>query len=109
MENSAQIFSLALGIQKPWEIREISFDKETHQLDIYLGFIKGSKFKMKDGQEYTAYDTVDRKWQHLNFFENKCYLHASVPKVKQADGKMKTQAVPWARKGSGFTLLFEAF
>jgi len=29
--------------------------------------------------------------------------------VKQADGKLQTQAVPWARKGSGFTLLFEAF
>jgi transposase len=29
--------------------------------------------------------------------------------VKQTDGGIKTQEVPWARKGSGFTLLFEAF
>ncbi len=45
----------------------------------------------------------------LTFFQHKCYLHAKVPRVMQSDGKIKTQEVPWARKGSGFTLLFEAF
>jgi transposase len=64
---------------------------------------------MDDNQEYTAHDTVERTWQHLDFFQHKCYLHAKVPKVKQANGNIKTYPVPWARKGSGFTLLFEAF
>jgi len=109
MENSEQIFSIALGLQEPWSIKEIIFDKENSILNIYLQFTKGSKFKMEDDIEYTAYDTVERSWQHLNFFQHKCYLHAKVPKVKQSDGKIKTQVVPWARKGSGFTLLFEAF
>ncbi len=108
MQNSEQIFAMALG-STPWFIREIKFDKETSRLDIYLSFTKGYKFEMDDGKEYTAYDTVERSWQHLNFFQHVCYLHARVPKVKQADGRIKTQAVPWARKGSGFTLMFEAF
>ncbi|RLD93142.1 MAG: ISL3 family transposase [Bacteroidetes bacterium] len=109
MQNSEQIFAMALGLSTPWFIREIKFDKETSRLDIYLSFTKGYKFEMDDGKEYTAYDTVEKSWQHLNFFQHVCYLHARVPKVKQADGKIKTQAVPWARKGSGFTLMFEAF
>jgi len=109
MQNSEQIFAMALSLGKPWFIREIKFDKETSRLDIYLSFTKGYKFEMDDGKEYTAYDTVERSWQHLNFFQHVCYLHARVPKVKQADGRIKTQAVPWARKGSGFTLMFEAF
>jgi transposase len=109
MQNSTEIFSIALGLQEPWYIKEVVFDKENFQLDIYLAFTKGYSFKAEDGGEYTAHDTVERSWQHLNFFQHKCYLHAKVPKVKQADGKVKTQAVPWARKGSGFTLLFEAF
>ena len=109
MQNSEQIFAMALSLGKPWFIREIKFDKETSRLDIYLSFTKGYKFEMDDGKEYTAYDTVEKSWQHLNFFQHVCYLHARVPKVKQADGKIKTQAVPWARKGSGFTLMFEAF
>jgi hypothetical protein len=46
---------------------------------------------MEDGNLYTAHDTVERKWQHLNFSQHTCYLHARIPKVKQSDGKIKTQ------------------
>jgi transposase len=109
MQNSTEIFSIAIGLQEPWFIKEVLFDKTQMQLDIYLAFTKGYKFETEDGCSYTAHDTEERVWQHLNFFQHKCYLHAKVPKVKQADGKVKTQSVPWARKGSGFTLLFEAF
>lgn len=109
MQNSTEIFSIALGLQEPWHINQVIFDKENQQLDIHLSFTRGYKFKAEDGEEYTAHDTIERRWQHLNFFQHKCYLHAKVPKVRQSDGKAKMQAVPWARKGSGFTLLFEAF
>lgn len=100
---------IALGLVSPWSIQELTFNKETSQLDIYLVFTKGHQFKMSDGESYTAHDTIERKWQHLNFFQHKCYLHAKVPRVKQSDGKITAQPVPWARKGSGFTLLFEAY
>lgn len=109
MENSEQIFTLALGISEPWKIDKVNFDQSSSRLDIYLKFTRGHKFKMKDGNKYTAHDTVSKKWEHLNFFQHKCYLHANVPRVKQSNGKIETQPVPWARKGSGFTLLFEAF
>lgn len=109
MENSAQIFALALGLSSPWIIEKVNFDQETSRLDIYLKFERGTKFLMTDTNQYTAHDTVERQWEHLNFFQHRCYLHAKVPRVKQKDGKIQTQPVPWARKGSGFTLLFEAF
>jgi len=109
MENSAQIFALALGLSSPWRIEDVKFDQETSRLDIYLKFDRGTKFLMNDTKEYTAHDTVAREWEHLNFFQHRCYLHAKVPRVKQKDGKIQTQPVPWARKGSGFTLLFEAY
>jgi len=34
MQNSEQIFAMALSLDKPWFIREIKFDKETSRLDI---------------------------------------------------------------------------
>lgn len=52
---------------------------------------------------------MDRTWQHLNFFQHKCYLHARVPRVRKSDNKVVLVDVPWARKNSGFTLLFEAY
>lgn len=109
MQNSTEIFSIALGLQAPWYIKEVIFDKESSQLDIHLAFTKGYKFKGDDGAEYTAHDTIERSWRHLNFFQHQCYLHTKVPRIKQSDGNIKTQPVPWARKGSGFTLLFEAY
>ena len=111
MENSALIFEIALGLSKPWFVKNIKFEEvnNTRGLHIYLDFETGFKFAQEDGFEYSAYDTVDREWQHLNFFEHKCFLHARVPRVKDKAGKVQIQEVPWARKGSGFTLLFEAF
>lgn len=107
MDNSAKIFEIALGLSSPWQVKSVTFDNGT--LDIWLEFPRGHKFLSEDGEHYTAHDTVERTWQHLNFFQHKCYLHAKVPRVKQKDGKIKTQEVPWARPQSGFTLLFEAF
>ncbi len=111
MENSKEIFSIALGLEVPWQVLSVYFkeNNNTRELHIDLSFQRGNQFVSADGNSYTAYDTVDRTWQHLNFFEHKCFIHASVPRVKQKDGKVVTQQVPWARKGSGFTLLFEAY
>jgi len=107
--NSEEIFTYALGLEDPWFIKDITFDKSHSRLDIYLGFTRGHRFDIGDGHSSTAHDTVNRSWQHLNFFQHNCYLHAKVPRVKQSNGSIKTQSVPWARPNSGFTLLFEAF
>ncbi len=109
--NSTEIFKIALGLIHPWEVSSVVFEGKVNEreLHIYLSFVRGSKFKGEDNKAYTAHDTVERKWQHLNFFEHRCYIHAKVPRIRQADGKVITQPVPWARAGSGFTLLFEAY
>lgn len=111
--DSTQIFALALNLAEPWSVTELKLQKpeglKRGQLDIYIDFAPGSKFKDENGVECGVYDTEDRTWQHLNFFEHTCFLHARVPRVRQGDGKVKTVQVPWARPGSGFTLLFEAY
>jgi transposase len=109
--DSREIFELALNIEEPWYIDNIqmvtSEDKITGRIDIYIDFKRGYKFKDTNGKETTAYDTDERTWQHLNFFQHKCYIHARVPRIKTENEGIKTLEVPWARQGSGFTLLFE--
>jgi transposase len=81
---------------------------------VYIDFKRGSVFEYIDTdsrQEFKdlkAYDTKDKIWRHLNFFEHECYLHARVPRVKLADGKVKLIQTPWEGLSNGFTLLFEA-
>jgi len=111
--NSKEIFSLALNLQSPWFIEDIVLDKEESglfgKLTIRIDFEKGAKFVMPDGQAYTAYDTVSKTWQHLNFFEHECFIVARVPRVQDKEHNIQIIQVPWARPGSGFTMLFEAF
>lgn len=111
--NSTEIFAMALNLESPWFIKDIKLEKagrlKRGQLDIYIDFKPGAKFKDDQGVMCGGYDTEERTWQHLNFFEHTCFLHARVPRIRQSSGEVRTVVVPWARPGSGFTLLFEAF
>ncbi len=73
MENSSLIFEIALGLSSPWYVKNVSFEENNlkRELHIHLDFKKGFKFKQEDESESVAYDTVERKWQHLQFFEHK--------------------------------------
>jgi len=66
--NSEEIFTIALSLEDPWFIKEVKFDTSNSRLDIYLGFTKGYRFATEGDNFSTAHDTVERNWQHLNFF-----------------------------------------
>jgi transposase len=51
---------------------------------------------------------VDKTWRHLDFFQHRALLHARLPRVRCPEHGVRLVSVPWARPGSGFTLLFEA-
>lgn len=108
-----ELFQQALHINSPWLIKSIDFNAEEKRLDIQIDFKRGSTFADPDAgdnevKHYKAYDTVQKTWQHLNFFEYECHLHARVPRIKRDDGKVRLIPTPWEGKISGFTLLFEA-
>lgn len=110
--NSDALFGMALGLQAPWQITGVSFTAEEssrNELRLQIGFAPGSKFKDETGADCAVHDTVERQWQHLNFFEHHCFLDCKVPRITTSEGKVRTVEVPWARTQSGFTLLFEAF
>jgi transposase len=112
MENSKKLFEIALNLQEPWYIKDVKFNpssKGIGQLDIFVDFTKGAKFKDDNGILCPVHDTVEKKWQHLDFFQHNCFLHARVPRIKNEAGNVRLVQVPWARANSGFTLLFEAF
>jgi len=109
--NSEYLFKIALGIESPWEIKDIKLDnlKSGKELNIDIDFKRGSQFPDETGELCEVHDTIKKTWRHLNFFEHACYLHCRVPRIKTKDGKVKLVEVPWSRAGSGFTLLFEAY
>jgi len=103
------IFEAALSISSPWFISEMSFNEELKRLDIHIDFETGTHFPIEvNGEEYPVYDTREKMWRHLNFFEHECYLHCRVPRVYTGSG-YKLVSPPWSGRSNGFSLLFEAF
>ncbi len=103
------LFTVALGLTPPWEVRDLRFSVEAKRLDIVVDFEKGASFPCPVcGAPSKAHDTEERTWRHLDFFQHAAYLTARVPRCKCYEHGVKAVPVPWARTGSGFTLMFEA-
>ena len=107
--NNEQLFKLALGLQAPWIVAKTEFRIEGGTKSMHITLDHRSGHFVSGTGHSTVHDRVERTWRHLNFFEHECYLHCRVPRVYDQDDPVKQVDVPWARTGSGFTLLFEAF
>ena len=114
MFSTKDLFAKALGIEAPWFIDRMGFDPVGGKLDIWIDFKPGSLFRYVDPEKgidgmFKAYDTTEKTWRHLNFFQHVCLLHARIPRVDIGDGKYRQVSPPWDGLAHGFTLLFEAF
>ena len=103
------IFQAALGLEDPWFIAESRFDVEAKRLDIDISFAPDARFDCPCCGEAgcRVYDARPLTWRHLDFWQHTTYLNARVPRVRCDACGVKKVRVPWAREGSGFTLLFE--
>jgi len=100
-----------MGLQAPWMVTRSAFSVEDGRLDLYVDFPPGSRFVCAEcGREgCPVHDTTDETWRHLDFFQHRTFVHARVPRSICPQCGVRKVAVPWARAGSGFTLLFEAY
>lgn len=104
------LFTAALGLQAPWSVSEVDLNTGKRRIDFT---VTCGAHKLAcphcGASEQGIHDRVDQQWRHLDSFQFEAWLHAQVPRVKCASfGKTMQVEVPWARPGSGFTLLFEA-
>jgi transposase len=104
------LFTAALGLGDPWRVTSVEFDAERKRLDLRVDFARGARFACPecDAPGLKVHDTDAKSWRHMDFFQHQAYLTARVPRVECPQHKVRLVAVPWARPGSGFTLLFEA-
>lgn len=106
-----QMFGAALGLSAPWQVMSVEFDRQAGRLEIGLDFPRGARFSCPiedcSNGACPVHDTTEKTWRHLDFFEHQAFLSARVPRTSCAEHGIHLVAVPWARPGSGFTLLFE--
>jgi transposase len=104
------LFTVALGLQPPWQVADIRFDAQAGEIHFDVACTQSRlACPVCAAAAQPVHDRKARTWQHLHFFQYRAYVHAEVPRVRCGQcGKTTQMPVPWARSGSGFTLLFEA-
>ena len=104
------VLALGLGMRPPWRLvgQRLDTGKQPHELHLDVSAERGSLFACPAcGKACKAHDFAEVTWRHLNFFQHHCYITAKVPRTDCPEHGVLRISVPWARKGSRFTLLFE--
>lgn len=95
-----------LNITTDFSIAEI-YKEESPEKKIEIHLNYNLKSFLKEGKEYKLYDyTPMRKWQHLSWFDYKCYIVCRLPRYIDEEGKVKVIDISFAPKGKGYTHLF---
>ena len=110
------LFTQSLGIEEPWYVSSVEFSRAQKRLDIQLEYNKNSRFPCPKcgGMNTNIYDRKEHTWRHVNYFEHQTHLHAKVPRVWCHDCSCEDSGVwlvdvPWSRKQSHFSKLFDAY
>lgn len=107
--NANKLFEMALGLGGGWKVVKSELEAGSRQLRIWLDFEAGARFPCPEcGEPCPAHDTAEKRWRHLDFWQHRTELVARVPRTRCGQHGVLQAAVPWAREGSGFTLMMEA-
>jgi transposase len=106
----SDIFTLGLGLAAPWRVvgQRLETDKQPNELHLAVAADPGARFPCPTcGRLCKPHDYKETSWRHLNFFQHACIVSARVPRADCPEHGVLRINLPWARAGSGFTLLFE--
>ena len=103
-----RIFARIMGIKAPWRVKEVRLSVPEQQLEVELSRGKGRLRCPECGKACAGYDSRVRRWRHLDTQQMRTVVVAEVPRVKCAEHGVRLIEVPWAERGSRYTVAFEA-
>ncbi len=102
------LYQTILGLSEPWAVERVELREAEQAVHVFVEATAGTSFTCPDcGTVVPVYDHAERRWRHLDTCQFTTLLVARVPRVQCGTHGVKTVRVPWAEKGSRFTLLFE--
>lgn len=108
---SQDMCKTVLEVEEPWKLTHMELDHQEQVWHLHLDFERGAWFACPLCSEpCKAYDSSQKKWSHLDFWDWKTLMHARMPRVKCTSCDKIIQVYgKWARPLSRFSLLFEAW
>lgn len=98
--------NLLLHNDNNWEIELVSCSDADEEIYVKLHY--RWKEVTVNGESYAIYDyRHERDWRHLDLWQYKTYLKASIPRYVDSKGKVVSVEVPWALPNSRMSWLME--
>lgn len=95
-----------LGISIDFEISNI-VKEETPAKVITISLKYSKTYYSKGDTNFNLYDKMpERKWQHLSWFDYKCYVSCSLPRYVDIGGRVRIIETSFAEKNKGYTQIF---
>jgi transposase len=102
------LYQTILGLTAPWTVERVELREADEAVDVWVAATPGTGFPCPHCAAVAPiHDHVERRWRHLDTCQFQTLLCARVPRVACPTHGVTTVPVPWAARGSRFTLLFE--
>jgi transposase len=103
------LYARILGLAAPWEVTDVKLNAKSGEICVTVSGRRDATFVCpKCNKRCSGYDSLPRRWRHLDTCQFKTILAADVPRVSCPEHGVIQVHVPWAESGSRFTALMEA-
>src|SRR5580704_9721934 len=97
-----------LNLGDDYSIESLEKDDGEETITINIKYNKG--YYSESGEQYRLYDLApERTWQHLGWFQYRCYIICRLPRYIDKEHKVKTIQPTFANSMKGYTLLFAKY
>jgi transposase len=105
-----EFFEQVLGLEEPWRVKDIKLDMASSKVEVVVESKPGYSWLSEDGSRLHLHGWEERRWRHLDTMQLETVIVAKVPRLLEPQsGATHMASVPWASKGSRWTVLFEAW
>jgi len=101
------LFTQALGVQAPWEIKEVRMDLEAGRVEVEVECSQTVWADPETKQRLHIHGYEKRRWRHLDTMQFETIIVAKVPRLKYPDGRTELLPVAWAEPHSRHTLFLK--
>jgi len=104
-------FDRLLGVQSPWEVKNVELKLSDKTIEIELGWLWGKDAACPVcGRSCSLHESApERTWRHRDTLPFTTLSKARIPRAHCPEHGVKTMSVPWAAPQGRLTLLFERF
>lgn len=103
------LYEKILSLSPPWFVSHVQLDEASNTVHVHVEYDADIPVRCPScNSACIRYDHRRRSWRHLDTCQFQTIVHCDVPRCQcEVHGVLQVE-VPWAEKGSRFTLLFES-